>query len=299
MNRLLVVVAISAFAGCTCVDTCTQDSDCEFGRCAKAEGVCTFEGEVGGGTAGGRAGGAGGGTAGGMTAGGTAGGGMTAGGGATGGGSTGGGMTGGGTGGGRPPLCDGGCPVWAACIDDSAAGICEPGVLSVTTPVDGGSYSAGTDVSVLVTLLIPDGGAPWPMMPGVSIPVATTWGQNVRVGSGVAVLVAGAADAGPGVVTFGWDAGPRNVERSVGFTACNSVVPCQPWQRCVPTVTGGSCVNLQMSLRWSLPPDGFTRGPMMANVPVQVVLDTDAGVASLPMTVPVTFDGGTWVLTQR
>ncbi len=287
MNRLLVVMVIGAFAGCTCVETCTKDSDCKSGRCAVAEGVCTFEPD--GGTAGGRAGGSAGGTAGGgVTAGGTAGGGMTAGGGATGGGSTGGGMTGGGTGGGRPPLCDGGCPVWAACIDDSAAGVCEPGVLSVTTPVDGGSYSAGTDVSVLVTLLIPDGGAPWPTVPGVSIPVATTWGQNVRAGSGVAVLVAGAADAGPGVVTFGWDGGPQNVERIVSFTSCNSV-SCQPWQGCIPTVGGGRCENLPLTVSVTMPANDSLATKSMT-VPFQVtVVSADAG--RLPDAVPVVGPG--------
>lgn len=283
-------MAIGAFAGCTCVETCKQDTDCKSGRCAVAEGVCTFvpDGGSSGGTAGGRAGGAGGGTAGGMTAGGTAGGGMTAGGGATGGGSTGGGMTGGGTGGGRPPLCDGGCPVWAACIDDSAAGVCEPGILSVTTPVNGGSYSAGIDVSVLVTLLIPDGGAPWPTMPGVSIPVATTWGRNVRAGSGMAVLVAGAADAGPGVLMFGWDAGPGTVERSVTFTSCESA-RCQPWQECIPTVGGGRCENLPLTVSVTMPAND-SLATKSTTVPFQVtVASADAG--RLPDAVPVVGPG--------
>ncbi len=203
-------------------------------------------------------------------------------------------MTDGGTDGGRL-LCNGGCTdVWAACIDDGDAGVCEPGVLSVTAPTEGSSYRAGAMVPASATLTLASGGA-WPV--AVSIPVARTWGADSTIVSGVAGTLSGAPDAGSYRVTFGWDAGPGIIERSVSFTSCESA-RCQPWQRCVPTVTGGSCVNLQMSLRWTVPSDGFTRGPLMANMPVEVVLDTDAGVATLPLAVPVTFDGGTWVLMQ-
>ncbi|MBL8938074.1 MAG: hypothetical protein JNM69_26155 [Archangium sp.] len=248
---------------------------------------------AGGSTAGGSA--AAGGSAGGMAAGG-----MTAGGSAGGvaGGATAGGMAGGaagGSSGGMAPLCDGGCSQpWLACLDIAPQGQCVPGVLVVTDPVDGGTYAAGANVPLLATLLVPDGGAPWPT--AIQIPVTTSWGSNLMVTSGTAGSVTGALDAGVASVTFGWSTGPTS-SRPVAFTSCEAVA-CQAWQQCGATVTGGRCDNLLMSLTWTSPADGFRRGPLLPSMPLQVRLDTDAGVASLPATVPVLFDGGTWVLTK-
>ncbi|MDP3237434.1 MAG: hypothetical protein Q8N26_31900, partial [Myxococcales bacterium] len=286
MNRLLVVMVVGAFAGCTCVDTCTQDSDCKSGRCAMAEGVCTFEPDSGAG-GGGAAGGSAGGTAGGTGGGATADGGATDGGdaGTTDGGMTDGGMTDGGTDGGRL-LCNGGCTdVWAACIDDGDAGVCEPGVLSVTAPTEGSSYRAGAMVPASATLTLASGGA-WPV--AVSIPVARTWGADSTIVSGVAGPLAGSPDAGSYRVIFGWDAGPGTFERSVSFSSCESA-RCQPYQECVPTVLGGQCENLPLTVSVTMPTaDGTATRSMM--VPFQVtVVSADGG--RLPTAVPVVGPG--------
>lgn len=283
MNRLLVVMAIGAFAGCTCVETCTQDSDCEFGRCAKPEGVCTFEGDAGGGTAGGTAGGVAGGVAGGgVTAGGTAGGGMTAGGGATGGGSSGGGMTGGGA----APVCMPTCSEWAVCarLNDGGTG-CEAGVLSVGAPTEASIYSAGAMVPASATLALASGGA-WPV--AVSIPVARTWGPDSTIVSGVAGPLAGSPDAGSYRVIFGWDAGPGTIERAVSFTSCESA-RCQPWQECIPTVAGGRCENLPLTVSVTTPAtDGLATRRTTQQFVVRVV-SADGG--RLPTEVPVVGPG--------
>ncbi len=312
MIRRVLTLTLFALAACQQpAKSCTDDAECGAGaRCVEQLCVVSTGGSGGGsagGSSGGRAGGVAGGGTGGGTAGGTAGGatggGATGGGivgggtagGATGGGMTGGGMTGGGTGGGRPPLCNGGCTdVWATCIDDGDAGLCVPGRLVVTEPVNNATYAAGVQVPLLATLLIPDGGAPWPTP--VSIPFAATWGLFGNVDSGVATSVAGRSDAGPGVVWFGWDAGPSNAQQLVSFTSCNSVA-CQPWQECVPTVTGGQCFDLPLTVSVTSPAnDGLytKQSGLVLQVRVQ---SADGG--QLPSAVPVTGPGVMTTLVPR
>ncbi len=209
-----------------------------------------------------------------------------AGGGMTGGGMVGGGMTGGGTAGGAAPICMPACADWALCsrLIDGGAG-CEAGVLAVSAPTEGSTYSVRELVPVSATLTLASGGA-WPV--SISIPVSTSWGARAVIDGGVDGGLIGSADAGMYRVTFGWDAGPQNVERSVSFTSCESA-RCQAWQECVPTVSGGQCENLSLTVSVTTPAsDGTATRSTMQQFVVRVV-SADGG--RLPTEVPVVGPG--------
>lgn len=229
-------------------------------------------------TAGGSAGGqvTAGGSAGGMTAGGT-----TAGGSA--GGMTAGGMAAGGSAGGMSaPLCDGGCETWAVCNGAIVGGRCENGVLSVVEPVEGGSYDAGAPLPLLASLVLPDGGA-WPTV--LRIPATTSWGQTAQVLSGTATTITGAATAGAGLVSVGWDGGP-SVQRNLSFVSCTAT--CEGFQRCVSTTAGGFCATLPLTVSITTPAaDGTTTND--AGLQVQVTITSADG--GMPSSVPVAGPG--------
>lgn len=282
MTRLLVAFAVLSVSGCLCAKECMDDSDCTDGAICGGQKLC--EARPDGGTGGGSVGG------------GSAGGGSVGGG--SGGGATGGGMTGGGTGGGMPPGCMPVCAVWEACIQLADAGLgCLPGVLVVTSPAEGEEVRAGGDVSLLARLELQDGGA-WPVSTA-AIPVATSWsGVAPPVRTGVASTVGAPGVPSMGVVTFGWDAGldagpmPSPISRNVNFTDCVVAVTntVQPWEKCVPTVTGGRREAVVLSVAFSSPIAGTTFGPD-AGVATTVVLTVASDAGAFAGAVP--WSGGT------
>jgi hypothetical protein len=178
------------------------------------------------------------------------------------------------------------CADWALCsrLIDGGAG-CEAGVLAVSAPTEGSTYSVRELVPVSATLTLASGGA-WPV--SISIPVSTSWGARAVIDGGVDGGLIGSADAGMYRVTFGWDAGPQNVERSVSFTSCESA-RCQAWQECVPTVSGGQCENLSLTVSVTTPAsDGTATRSTMQQFVVRVV-SADGG--RLPTEVPVVGPG--------
>ena len=222
-------------------------------------------------------------------AGGSAGGSVTAGG--SSGGSMAGGLAGGMAAGGMAvPPCDGGCEVWAVCNGAVQGGRCERGVLTVTQPVDGATYDAGTDVAVLASLALPDGG-PWPT--AVRIPATPTWGAPSMLPAGMAVTIPGPQAAGTGAVVVGWGGeGPAQQTRQLNFVSCVAQASCQPYQACVATVDGGRCETFPMAVSWVSPTgNGLERGPVNPGFNAVVRVDADAGVM-LPGTVPLVLEDG-------
>lgn len=202
-----------------------------------------------------------------------------------GGGTAGGGTAGGGAAGaGANPTCDGGCAPWAVCVVTGAASAtCLSAALRVASPSDGESLLANESVSVLASLLLPDGGA-WPVP--TPIPVSGNWGSFTTLTSGDAGLLPGATDAGTGVVVVGWTDGGPTISRDVSFRACWSSVSCQPFLECAPDPNGGRCVSQGLVIDWLTPDAGSATN--LSSVLGQIrVTRLDGGAVRLT-SVPVT-----------
>lgn len=278
MIRKTIAIAAVVLSACpppvtdecgTGLPACGSGLTCVAGKCTAAGGGSAGGQVTAGGSAGGQV--TAGGSAGGMTAGGMTAGGMTAG-----------GMAGGAAGGAAAPLCDGGCEAWAVCNGAIVGGRCEQGVLTVSEPVEGGSYDAGTPLPLLASLVLPDGGA-WPT--ALQIPAAASWGQMTSATTGMRTTIAGAAVAGSGLVTFGWDGGPQ-AQRNVSFVSCTAT--CEGFQRCVSTTDGGFCATLPLTVSITTPAtDGLTTND--AGLQVQVTITSADG--GMPSSVPVAGPG--------
>lgn len=195
---------------------------------------------------------------------------------------SGGGAGGGTAGGGVIPACDAGCPPWAVCTVAATSAACVDGKLEVALPADRSSFTANDSLSVLASLLLPDGGV-WPVL--TPIPVTGSWGAFTTVASGDAGLLPGAPDAGSGVVVVGWSDGGPTISRQVSFGACWASVSCPPFLECAPDPTGGQCVSQGLVVEWLAPDAGSATN--LASIAGQVRISRlDGGTVRLT-SVPV------------
>lgn len=170
------------------------------------------------------------------------------------------------------------CQPWQLCVGTR----CETGVLTLRRPVVGATFDAGDAVGVEAELTYGDGG-PWPV--AVGIPVTTTWGATTTVSSGVAGPVAGAAAAGVGRVTAGWDGG-LEASRDVSFVSC--VASCAGYQQCVSTSSGGQCVAMPLTVSITSPGNDGLYTNALGLVMQVTVMSADGG---MPTAVPVVGPG--------
>ncbi|MBL8922343.1 MAG: hypothetical protein JNJ54_26060 [Myxococcaceae bacterium] len=243
-------------------------------------------GGTSGGVAGGDAGGSSGGVAGGLGGGAAGGGGGGSAGGAAGGssgGAAGGsaGGAGGGSAGGTPvPSCPASCPVYAPCEADLDGGRCVNLSLAFVSPPNGAVYDAGITVPVEVSARLRDGGSF-----AVAIPLSTNASAPATIAAGVASNVT-LPVAGTWSFTAGWDGGPS---ASVSVQTISCVAACQPWQFCTPSLDGGSCPSLNLSLTWTSPDAGLAFNS--ASVPARLSVTRSGGpvppgLTSIPLSGP-------------
>lgn len=265
MKKLLVLLtAVSTSCSqpeCRSAADCAAGNTCEAGACRpQADGGVA--GGMAGGVAGGRAGGMAGGAAGGM-AGGAAG-----------------GMAGGAAGGAATCM---GCTAWQVCNAQRQPPVCEDGTLTVTSPVNGEVVGSPDGSVLLAASLRHDGG-----VLSVDIPVGNDFGAaGVQVPSGASVRQAAPSTAGRATFRFGWDGGPRE-DRIVDVSSC-SAVTCAGYEACQPSVDGGACYPLPLTVTVTAPvndPEYTNAAGLTLRVRVQ---SADGG--PLPAAVPVSGSG--------
>ena len=172
------------------------------------------------------------------------------------GGSGGGGGTGGG--GGAAADCPGSCSAWQSCQPGNG-GTCRDVSVRIESPLSGAIYNEGASARVVARVTDWDGGS----FSGGTIPASATPGvvapsQLTRSDAGLFVgdfrLPAG---GGTHTLTAGWSAASASVD--VVTQVCS--VSCAAWEECLPNATGGTCVDLGLTLAWVTPDAGQQFGP--------------------------------------
>lgn len=143
--------------------------------------------------------------------------------------------------------CPASCPVYAPCEPDLDGGQCVSLSLSFTSPPNGAVYDAGVTLPVEVSARLRDGGAF-----AVTVPLSSNAGAPATIAAGVPLNLT-LPVAGTWRFTAGWDGGPG---ATVSVQTLSCVASCQPWQLCAPSLDGGACQSLNLSLSWTSPDAG-------------------------------------------
>jgi hypothetical protein len=181
------------------------------------------------------------------------------------------------------PSCPASCPIFAPCEADLDGGRCVPVTVSFVAPPDLSIWDAGASVSVQVDARLRDGG-----LHAIMVPLSSSFGTAATRSSGVSAPLALPSTGGVHRLFAGWDGGPG---ASVQVSTLSCVASCQPWQQCRPTVDGGACDSLNLSLAWNSPDAGLAFNT--ATVPARLTVTRSGGPIPASLTsVPVFGQGG-------
>lgn len=170
--------------------------------------------------------------------------------------------------------------MYAPCEADFDGGRCVNLSLSFVSPPNGAVYDAGITLPVEVSARLRDGGAF-----AVSVPLSSNASAPATIAAGVPANVT-LPVAGAWSFTAGWDGGPS---ASVSVQTLSCVATCQPWQLCAPSLDGGSCPSLNLSLTWTSPDAGLAFNS--ASVPARLSVTRSGGpvppgLTSIPLSGP-------------
>lgn len=167
------------------------------------------------------------------------------------------------------------CQAWETCEATFDGGVCSAVSLTFETPREGDVFDAGETVAVTVGARRADGG----VISSLVVPLRSDFVVETTVASGNPAQIALPAALGHFTFSAGWpDAGPVI---SVGVDTRDCSVSCAPWQECVASIDGGSCIDSALALQWGLPAAGKTLASGQTTAGSVTLSKTDGGVVTI------------------